>query len=69
MKPNRSIPAATNVPVLIYPDVREAVAWLRAAFWLSKGCRSARIIGPSSLAPIGGATACGSHAANRSQRL
>ncbi len=32
MKPNRSIPAATVVPVLIYPDVREAVAWLGAAF-------------------------------------
>lgn len=32
MKINRSIPAATVVPVLIYPDVREAVAWLGAAF-------------------------------------
>src|SRR3954466_15043834 len=32
MKPNRSIPAATVVPVLIYPDVRAAVAWLGAAF-------------------------------------
>ena len=32
MKPNRSIPTATVVPVLIYPDVREAVAWLTAAF-------------------------------------
>jgi uncharacterized glyoxalase superfamily protein PhnB len=32
MKPNRSIPAATVIPVLIYPDVREAVAWLCAAF-------------------------------------
>ena len=32
MKPNRSIPAATVVPVLIYPDVREAVAWLGKAF-------------------------------------
>jgi uncharacterized glyoxalase superfamily protein PhnB len=29
---NRSIPRATVVPVLIYPDVREAVAWLTAAF-------------------------------------
>jgi hypothetical protein len=25
VKPNRSIPAATVMPVLIYPDVREAV--------------------------------------------
>lgn len=32
MKPNRSIPAYTVIPVLIYPDVREAVAWLSAAF-------------------------------------
>ena len=32
MKPNRSIPSATVVPVLIYPDVRAAVAWLEAAF-------------------------------------
>jgi uncharacterized glyoxalase superfamily protein PhnB len=29
---NRSIPGSTVVPVLIYPDVREAVAWLTAAF-------------------------------------
>ena len=32
LKPNRSIPAATVIPVLIYPDVRAAVAWLEAAF-------------------------------------
>ncbi|HEY2537572.1 MAG TPA: VOC family protein [Solirubrobacteraceae bacterium] len=32
MKPNRSIPSASVIPVLIYPDVREAVAWLSAAF-------------------------------------
>ena len=32
MRPNRSIPSSTVVPVLIYPDVREAVAWLGAAF-------------------------------------
>jgi uncharacterized glyoxalase superfamily protein PhnB len=31
-KPNRSIPKATVIPVLIYPDVREAVDWLGAAF-------------------------------------
>lgn len=29
---NRSIPAATVIPVLIYPDVRAAVSWLTAAF-------------------------------------
>ena|SRR5436190_3243073 len=32
MRPNRSIPRATVIPVLIYPDVREAVAWLTEAF-------------------------------------
>jgi uncharacterized glyoxalase superfamily protein PhnB len=32
MKTNRSIPTPPVVPVLTYPDVREAVAWLAAAF-------------------------------------
>jgi uncharacterized glyoxalase superfamily protein PhnB len=32
MKPNQSIPPATVIPVLTYPDVRAAVAWLTAAF-------------------------------------
>ncbi|MDQ2959606.1 MAG: VOC family protein [Candidatus Dormibacteraeota bacterium] len=32
MKPNRSIPQSTVIPVLIYSDVREAVAWLTSAF-------------------------------------
>ena len=32
MKSNRSIPSATVIPVLIYPDVHQAVAWLSAAF-------------------------------------
>ena len=32
MRSNRSIPAATVIPVLSYPDVRDAVAWLGAAF-------------------------------------
>jgi uncharacterized glyoxalase superfamily protein PhnB len=29
---NRSMPAAAVIPVLVYPDVREAVAWLERAF-------------------------------------
>src|SRR3954451_7706616 len=29
---NRSIPRASVVPILVYPDVREAVAWLETAF-------------------------------------
>jgi uncharacterized glyoxalase superfamily protein PhnB len=32
MRGNRSIPSAVVIPVLIYPDVRAAVAWLEAAF-------------------------------------
>ena len=32
MLPNRSIPSATVIPVLVYPDVRAAVAWLTTAF-------------------------------------
>jgi uncharacterized glyoxalase superfamily protein PhnB len=32
MKHNRSIPPATVVPILSYPDVRGAVAWLTAVF-------------------------------------
>ncbi|MCU1491942.1 MAG: glyoxalase [Acidimicrobiaceae bacterium] len=32
MRTNRSIPAATVIPVLIYPDVRAAVDWLTVAF-------------------------------------
>ncbi len=32
MKVNRSVPPATLVPVLVYPDVRAAVAFLTAAF-------------------------------------
>jgi uncharacterized glyoxalase superfamily protein PhnB len=32
VKANRSIPTASVIPVLIYPDVREAVAWLTTAF-------------------------------------
>ncbi len=36
MKSNRSIPRSTVIPVLVYPDVREAVAWLSAAFGFSE---------------------------------
>ncbi len=32
MEPNRSIPTATVVPVLTYPDVRAAVDWLTDVF-------------------------------------
>jgi len=39
MKPNRSIPAPTVIPVLVYPDVREAVAWLGEAFGFAERVR------------------------------
>ena len=29
---NRSLPTATVIPVLVYPDVRAAVEWLTEAF-------------------------------------
>jgi uncharacterized glyoxalase superfamily protein PhnB len=32
VKPNRSIPQPAVIPVLIYPDVREAVDWLCGSF-------------------------------------
>lgn len=38
-KPNRSIPPATVIPVLVYPDVREAVDWLTAAFGFAERVR------------------------------
>jgi uncharacterized glyoxalase superfamily protein PhnB len=32
LRRNRSIPPSTVIPVLVYPDVREAVEWLKGAF-------------------------------------
>ena len=39
MLTNRSAPPATVTPVLIYPDVREAVAWLEQAFGFEEKVR------------------------------
>jgi len=39
VKPNRSIPPSTVIPVLVYPDVRQAVAWLGAAFGFAERTR------------------------------
>jgi uncharacterized glyoxalase superfamily protein PhnB len=36
VKANRSMPSAQVIPVLIYPDVRAAVAWLTEAFGFSE---------------------------------
>jgi uncharacterized glyoxalase superfamily protein PhnB len=39
VKPNRSIPPSTVIPVLVYPDVGQAVAWLSAAFGFAERTR------------------------------
>jgi uncharacterized glyoxalase superfamily protein PhnB len=39
MLTNRSAPAATITPVLVYPDVRAAVSWLEAAFGFEERVR------------------------------
>ena len=39
MQPNRSIPGATVIPVLVYPDVRAAVDWLTAALGFAERVR------------------------------
>ena len=36
---NRSLPKATVIPVLVYPDVRAAVAWLTEAFGFEERVR------------------------------
>jgi uncharacterized glyoxalase superfamily protein PhnB len=36
---NRSLPADTVIPVLVYPDVRAAVAWLTDAFGFAERVR------------------------------
>jgi|SRR6187431_1176773 hypothetical protein len=39
MLTNRSAPPVTVTPVLVYPDVREAVAWLEAALGFEEKVR------------------------------
>ncbi len=39
MKKNRSVPDATVIPVLVYPDVRAAVDWLTNAFGFDERVR------------------------------
>ncbi|HXR13112.1 MAG TPA: VOC family protein [Solirubrobacteraceae bacterium] len=55
MRFNRSIPPAAVIPVLIYPDVREAVDWLVAAFgfaervWIGENHRAQLSFGDGAL--------------------
>jgi uncharacterized glyoxalase superfamily protein PhnB len=39
VRSNRSVPPPTVVPVLVYPDVRAAVAWLAGAFGFTERTR------------------------------
>jgi uncharacterized glyoxalase superfamily protein PhnB len=39
VRPNRSIPPSGVIPVLTYPDVRAAVAWLENAFGFAERVR------------------------------
>lgn len=39
VKQNRSIPSATVIPVLVYPDVRAAVDWLTTVFGFAERIR------------------------------
>src|SRR5260221_13452134 len=39
MKSNHSIASSTVIPVLVYPDVRQPVAWLSAAFGFAERVR------------------------------
>ncbi len=49
MRRNRSVPSATVVPVLVYPDVRAAVEWLTTMFGFVERTR----IGESHRAQMG----------------
>lgn len=39
MRSNRSVPASTVIPILSYPDVRAAVAWLTEVFGFEERLR------------------------------
>jgi uncharacterized glyoxalase superfamily protein PhnB len=55
VKSNRSIPSSAVVPVLVYPDVREAVDWLAGAFgfaervWIGENHRAQLSCGDGAL--------------------
>ena len=66
MQPNRSIPAATIIPELAYPDVPAAAAWLCAAFGFVERLRIADhrvqlVLGDGAVVVVqsGGATPAG----------
>ena len=63
MRMNRSAPTATVVPILVYPDVGQAVDWLCRTFGFSERLRFARdgVIGHAQLAVGEGAIMLGRH--------
>ena len=65
---NRTMPPCAVMPVLVYPDVRQAVEWLCNAFgyverWEAKGHRAQLLVGGGAVVVVDGdATgACGAH--------
>ena len=65
---NRTMPPCTVMPVLVYPEVRQAVDWLCNAFgfverWEAKGHRAQLLVGRGAVVVVDGdATgACGAH--------
>jgi uncharacterized glyoxalase superfamily protein PhnB len=59
MRPNRSIPSAVVIPVLIYPDVRAAVDWLTEAFGFAERVRIGEDHRSQLSVPDGGAVIVG----------
>lgn len=62
------MPDSTVLPVLVYPNVREAVTWLSDAFgfverWEAKGHRAQLVVGDGAVVVVDGDAqgACGAH--------
>ena len=65
---NRTMPDSTILPVLVYPNVRDAITWLSDAFgfverWEAKGHRAQLVVGDGVVVVVDGDAqgACGAH--------
>ena len=65
---NRTMPESTILPVLVYPNVGEAITWLSDAFgfverWEAKGHRAQLVVGDGAVVVVDGDAngACGAH--------
>ena len=65
---NRTMPESTVLPVLVYPNVREAITWLSDAFgfverWEAKGHRAQLVVGDGAVVVVDGDAKgdCGAH--------